>query len=614
MKKGNGSRFKFSEETKARQELTLVALGKRPADLIIRCAKVLDVFTLLWKKNQDIVIKGNRIAWVGEAEAWRGEAGEIVSASGEWAVPGFGDSHKHIESGNVAPEFEAELVIPGGNTWTAEGSHEMCNVVGEHNVDFWFIPAAHGSPLKIFVAVGSATPPTVYEHTAGYYGYEEMRGFLKQDARVAGLGEVMDWTSVWDPEAPGYQRLWEVMQATSDARGVLEGHGMGLDDSDRVSAYAAAGLSSDHHIKTGEEGILKLRSGVFIELPRHTLSTVIPYLLEHDIKDWSNISICTDDRDALEAIRDGTMDYNIRTAIEVGASVEVAYAMATYYPARHWHLEHQVGSIAPGRYADVVLMKDLESAKVGRVFVNGKLAAEDGKYLLNVPKIEYPKWARNSIRIGRKLTGEDFAIRAPEGKSEVNAALLEFWHFGEDFITEKMMVRDGGVHPDMERGISKVAVVDRYHNNAGVSKMLWRGVGPRDADSALTSSVCHDNHNIWVVGNSDPAIALAVNTIAEMGGGWALVRHGEVVAKIRLEIGSLMSQRPAREMAADIENFYAVADEMEWIGYQPGTTRVDMSKAFLTCTPWKWVLVAPCKEAPNGLVNVTNGQTHPVVW
>ena len=142
----------------------------------------------------------------------------------------------------------------------------MSNVVGEHNVDFWFIPAAHGSPLKIFVAVGSATPPTVYEHTAGYYGYDEMRGFLRQDARVAGLGEVMDWTSVWDPEAPGYQRLWEVMQATSDARGVLEGHGMGLDDSDRVSAYAAAGLSSDHHIKTGEEGILKLRSGVFIEL------------------------------------------------------------------------------------------------------------------------------------------------------------------------------------------------------------------------------------------------------------------------------------------------------------------------------------------------------------
>ena len=614
MKRAHGNRFEFSEETRMRQELVLVALGKRPADLIIRGATVLDVFTLLWKENQDIVVKGNRIAWVGEAGAWPGEAGDIVAAEEEWAVPGFGESHKHIESGYVSPEFEAELVIPGGNTWTAEGSHEMCNVVGEHSVDFWLIAAAHGSPLKIYVAVGSATPPTVYEHTAGYYGYDEMREFLSRDARVAGLGEVMDWTSVWDPEAPGYQRLWEVMQATADSRAVLEGHGMGLDDSNRVSAFAAAGLSSDHHIKTGEECLLKLRSGLFIELPRHSLATVLPYLLGNGVQDWSNVSICTDDRDALEALRDGTMDYNIRTAIEAGVSVEVAYAMASYYPARHWHLEHQVGSITPGRYADIVLMKDLEKVSVGRVFVNGRLAAEDGEYLLDIPRIEYPDWVRKSIHVGRRLNAEDFAIQAPVGRSKVKAALLEFWHFEEEFLTETMEVRDGQVGPDMKRGISKVAVVDRYHGDAQVSRMFWRGVGPRDSDSALTSSVCHDTHNIWVVGNSDAAMALAVNAVVEMGGGWALVRNGVIVAKIRLEIGGLMSQRPAREVAADIEKFYATADEMEWIGYQPGTTRVDMSKAFLTCTPWKWVLVAPCKEASDGFVNVTNGQTHPVVW
>jgi adenine deaminase len=302
------ARFEFSDEVWTRQELLLVALGQVPADRIITGVTVLDVFNLLWIERQDVVIKGKRIAWVGDTGTWPGSAGEMISAKGQWAVPGFGESHKHIESSYVTPEYEAQLVIPDGNTWSAEGSHELSNVVGNHNVEFWLTAEDKGSPLKIFLAVGSATPPTVYERGGGYYGYREMRGFLDGDLRVAGLGEVMDWSSVANPESPGYQRIWEVIQATWDARGVVEGHALGLVDIDPINAFSAAGLSSDHHIRFAKEVFEKIRRGIFAELHADAARLLIPYLLEKGITDWSNLSVCTDDRDALASLQMGTMD------------------------------------------------------------------------------------------------------------------------------------------------------------------------------------------------------------------------------------------------------------------------------------------------------------------
>jgi adenine deaminase len=286
--------------------------------------------------------------------------------------------------------------------------------------------------------------------------------------------------------------------------------------------------------------------------------------------------------------------------------------MGSYYPARHWHLEHLVGSIAPRRYADIVLLNDPQTVAIDRVFANGVLAARDGKYLLEVPKIDYPDWASDTIQVGRELTAADFLIAAPKGKIEVTAALLAPFYWGKDYMTEILPVNEGTVHPDAERGISKVALVDRYHGKGQVAKMFWKDVGPVDSESALASSNAHVLHNIWVVGNSDAAMALAVNTIAEMGGGWSLVRNGHVVATVRLEIGGLMSQRPVAEVAAELETLYAQADAMQWIG-KPGLPR-HLDKSFLTCTPWNWVLVAPYEGNPHGFVNVTNGAIHPVVW
>ena len=602
----------LTEEVQTRQSLLATALERASADLIIRNVTILNVFTSEWIKDQDIVVRGQRIAWVGDAGTWSGESKAEFDASGEWAVPGFGESHKHIESSYLTPEYEAALVIPRGNTWTMEGSHELSNVVGDYNVEFWLEAEKAGSPLKIFPTIGSATPPTVYEKGGGYYGHKEMDAFMKYDLRVSGLGEVMDWPAVSNPDSPGNERIWGMIRATWENRGVVEGHGSGLVTPNEINAFAAAGLSSDHEVRRNEEGLLKVRAGVFLEVRPDTARTLFPYLIENGLSDWSNISVTTDDRDVAATIQLGAMDYNIRNAIESGVPTISAYQMGSYNTARHFHVEHLVGSIAPGRYADIVLLDDPDTVSITRVIANGQLASDKTTYLLNIPEIKYPEWASKTMNVGRPLKAADFVIHAPGNREEVDVALMEPFYFAPDFMRDTMPVTSGIVLPDTDRDISKVAVVDRYHGTAAVSKMFWKNVGPRTKDSALASSQSHDLHNIWVLGNDDSAMALAANTVAEMQGGWALVAEGKVVAQVRLEVAGLVTSRPVDEVAEEVEALYDAADEMEWIG-NPGLPE-RMRFAFLTASPWKWQLVAPYEGNPGGFVNVTNGDTHPVIW
>lgn len=603
----------LSPETLVRQSLVQVALAREPADVILKGATVLNVVTAEWEKNQDIVIRGERIAWVGKSGGWTGKAKLVIDARGEWAVPGFGESHKHIESTYLTPEYEATLVIPRGNTWTVEDSHEISNVVGNRNVQFWLEAEAKGSPLKIFPSVGSATPPTVYEQGGGYYGYKEMRDFLLADKRVISLGEVMDWPAVNDPKSRGRQRIWEMMQATTDGRGVIEGHGSGLVDPGSINAFSAAGLSSDHESREPGEGLEKIRRGVFLEVRVDTARDLFPFLLKQGLKDWSNLSVTTDDRDVYATLQLGSMDYNIRNAIEAGVPTITAYQMGSYNTARHFHIEHLVGSITPGRYADVVLLSNPDKVQITRVFANGKLASRKGEYLLPVPKITYPEWITRTLNIKRSILASDFTIRAPAGRTSVNVALMEPFFFGPDFIRDTMPVKaDGTVVADASRGITKVAVVDRYSGAAPVSRMFWRNAGPKTPGTALASSQSHDLHNIWVVGNDDAAMALAVNTIHGMQGGWALVSQGKVLATVKLEVGGLMTPRPVAAVAAELEALHAAADKIDWISGPGLPDRLRF--AFLTASPWKWQLVAPYPGNPVGFVNVSTGATHPVVW
>jgi adenine deaminase len=607
--------FAFNEETKTRQDLVLVSLGQEPADLVVRGAKVLNVFTHTWSPDQDIVIKGKRIAWVGPEGQWTGpyDKAKIFDAKDYTAVPGFGEPHIHIESSLLSPEYDGAMSIPFGVTWSTEGSHEFSNVNGEHNVDFWLMARKAGSPFKIFPALGSATPPTAYESGGGYYGYEEVGKLIDSDPWVIGLDEVMDMSEVWKPGFPGHDRIWQCIQATEDKRGVVEGHGAGLFKLSEINAFAAAGLTSDHELKQAQESWEKLSRGVFLELRVETIDPAIKYFVQQGIQDWSNISVTTDDRNAAMVLKMGAQNLQIKTAIDAGAPVEAAYAMASFNIAKHWHLDTLVGSIAPGRYADIVLLKgDPKLVQVDKVFCDGQLAADGGKYLLPVTKVNYPDWATRTMNVGRELTAKDFIIKAPPGKTTVTAAAFPPFYMEDQLLSVTLPVKDGEVQRDDAQSVTKAAIVDRYKGKGLVSKMFRTAVGPKTPDSAISCSINHDLHNIWVLGSSDSAMALAANEVAKMEGGWVLVKEGKVVARVPLEIGGLMSARPAEAVAKDMENLWAAGDTMEWFG-QPGIPR-EMIFGFITCTPFKWVLVAPYAGNPGGLVNVADGETHPVVW
>ena len=612
----------FNEETLTRQRLVRVALGYEEADLLLRGATVLNVHSTTWKPDWDIVISGERIAWTGPRGQWPGTAREIVSVEGLWAVPGFGEAHKHIESTMLSPEYEADLVLRFGTTWNVEASHEFSNVNGEKNVEFWLTARKAGSPFKIFPSLGSATPPTGWEESGGYYGYGEIAAGIAQHPWVTGLDEVMDWPAVVNPKNPGYQRIWENIQATIDNRGVVEGHGFGLFDLPNICAFAASGISSDHELATGEETWDKIERGLFVEL-RPIGAAVTKYLVDHGLKDWSNVAVTTDDRNAETTLRQGAMDYNIRAAIEVGVPPEIAYALGSYNTARHFRIDHWVGSITPGRYADVVLLSDPATVKIEAVYADGKKVSQRGKPLLPVPAIDWPDWATKTINLGGLIEPSQFVIKAPPGRDTVQAAILELFYWQPDLPTATLPVSDGFVQRDHSQRITKVALLDRYSGQIRVSKMFWKNIGIATPDSAICCSIVHDNHNAWVTGSSDEAMALAVNTMAEIDGGYVLVREGKVVSTLRLEVGGLMTARTAEAFAENLLQMRAQMSQMEWLeegrhwiqdflGVDHATEA--MIYGFLTCPPWHWIMIPPTDGVPEGLINNRTGQTHPVVW
>ena len=609
------------KEIAIRQDLTLTALGKRPADRVLRVGRLLDVHSRMWLQDQEIIIKGRRIAHVGPAGSWQGEAEERLHEPDLSAVPGFGEAHKHIESSHLTPEYEAALVMPRGVTWVCEASHEFSNVNGGRNLEFWLEARRRGSPMKIFPLPGSAVPPTAYEWGGGWFGYDEQKSFMAESLMVAGLDEVMDWPSVWNPDNPSYDRLWGMIRATFEARGVVEGHAAGLRDLGTINAFAAAGMASDHEGWFLEEVFEKLTHGLFVELRPHSLPDIVKGLIGKGLSDWSQVAFVTDDRSASDTLKIGATDHNARLAIESGLAPEIAIQCVTINPARHMRLTPWVGSVAPGRFADIVLLGDVARLEVVKVYADGQKAAEAGRYEGPLPAIDWPDWATKTVNLGRMVTAEDFRIAAPDaGAATAKAALLRPFHWHDDFITMELPVADGAVQRDESRNVTKFAIVDRFSGEAKVSKMFWLGTGPRTADTALGATLGHDKHNIWVTGSSDAAMAMVANELGEQQGGWVLVTGGKVVARVHYEVGGLMTARPAAVLDAEMQALYAAGAKIDWM-YEPTFSPrwwpgfpERLSFATLTCAPWRWVLVAPSPLAPEGFVNVATGATHPIVW
>ena len=352
------------------------------------------------------------------------------------------------------------------------------------------------------------------------------RASWTESLMVTGLDEVMDWPAVWNPENPSYKRIWGMIQAT-----------FGRAASSKAMARACATCrpstplpprASPPTMKAGrpEEIWDKLTPRpVHRDLRRYAMPEIVAWLLGEGPQDWSQIAFATDDRSASDTLEMGATDHNVRVAIEAGLAPEIAIQCVTINPARHMRLTPWVGSVAPGRFADIVLLDDVEQALDCRGLGRWAQVSEGTDYLGPVPastgRNGRPRPSISSARSSR----EDFAIAAEPGRKTMQAALIRPFHWHADFITMELPVRDGAVQRDESRNVTKFAIVDRFSGEAKISRMFWRGCGPRTPDTAVGCTVAHDKHNIWVVGSSDAAMAKVVNRVAEIGGGWALVQR-----------------------------------------------------------------------------------------
>ncbi|MDQ3419653.1 MAG: amidohydrolase family protein [Acidobacteriota bacterium] len=585
----------------ARLRLMRVALAQEPADLVITDGTMLDTITGELLPGWGVAIAGERIAAVGDVARHIGPKTTRISARGLTLVPGFVDAHYHCESSRLSARRHAEVTLPQGLTAYFEGTHEITNAArGLPGVEY-FVQAGRRLPQKIYPCVSSATPPSPVETTSGHIGYREVAlAFERWPEEARGIDEVMDLPRVLD----GSARLHGVIQATLDDRRVVAGHGS--PPLDVLDGWIAAGVMSSHSARIAE-AITMLRKGVHLQLKTERSGDMIRQFLELPLRDWRNVGLAVDDRTAADLLDRGGMDYEIRSAIALGIPPITAYQMGTINNAAHWQVAHLHGVLAPGRYADIVIVSDFDKVVVDRVFANGRLVAANGQLTGPLDASPIHPALRNTVRLSRELRGSDFEIPAPPNRSEVRAYVLPPRYFSRDLgpITKTLPVSAGRAQRDLRRGITKLAIIERYGKGMSIGCSFWElGFD----EGAIAWTVHHDHHNLAVFGATDEDMAFAANRCAAIEGGYVIVKDGKVLAELSLPIGGLMSDDDPVRVADAIRRLDAVATGLHpsaALAHHP-TDRITFMN--LTCDPWKYSLT------DKGLFDLETQRRLPVVF
>ena len=528
----------------SRSELIEAARGDRPLDVLIQNVKLINVFTCEIYPA-DIGIYGERIALVLPAGSMPLEAKERIDGTGKWAAPGFVDTHLHIESSMVTPANYAAAVLPLGTTVSVIDPHEIGNVLGMEGVRY-MVEASEGLPLRVYISIPTCVPAVPGKETAGAeFTAVEISEMFKLP-RVIAAAEVMDYIGV----VRGNQPISDIVTAALDAGVAIQGHSPLLVGRD-LNAYLAAGIESDHEIRDGNEAVEKLRLGM---LPLLKLSSfgnpvkvVIPAVRDLPFLD---MALCTDDIEPDDIISKGHMDRVVREVIQYGIDPARAYRWASLTGARAYQLK-DLGAIAPGYYANILLLNSLEDVRVNDVLVNGKFVSRDGKLIIDIPEPPVTINPANSVIFSRRPTRETFRIKAPveNGTVEVNTI-----HLLENGMTElhrnAIAVEDGYLKLDRSlNDICYLSVIPRHGQPHPAVTVLLSGLHLRDATMALT--IAHDSHNLLVAGRDPQEMLTAALELEQCGGGIIFVQDGKVLAKLELPIAGLMSPKSVAELAEE---------------------------------------------------------------
>lgn len=536
------------------QDLVAVAMGRKHADTVICNGRWVNVHSGEILPGTDVAIIGGRIAYVGpDASHTIGPNTRLIEAKQRYLVPGLCDAHMHVESGMVTVTEFARAVIPHGTTSMFIDPHEIANVLGLPGVRLMHDEAAT-LPINIYVQMPSCVPSAPGLETPGAsIGPDEVAEAMTWPG-IIGLGEMMNFPGVF----MGDDKMHAEMAATLRAGKVIGGHYASPDLGRAFHGYVAGGPADDHEGTRLEDAVARVRQGMKAMLRLgsawHDVAAQVKAITEMGL-DSRNFILCTDDSHSGTLVGEGHMDRVVRHAIAQGLRPMTAIQMATLNTALHFGVEGDIGSITPGRRADIIISSDLVDLPVEMVISGGELLAEDGSILIDIPAYVYPDFARNSVKPGRRLEAADFVAPSPaaNGRQPATVRTRVIGVIENQAPTQALEcdlpVLNGQIDMDEKQDVCRIALVERHRRTGEVTNGFVSGFG-FNVPCAVASTVAHDSHHMIVVGTDAADMARAANRLAEVGGGVVVFREGRQIALVELPIAGLMSDERAEVVAA----------------------------------------------------------------
>ena len=578
-----------------------VAAGRAPAQTVIRGGIWVNVHTRETLPSHDIAITHGRIACVvPDASYCIGDNTEVIEAEGRYMIPGLCDGHMHIESGMLTPAEFARAVIPHGTTSMFTDPHEIANVLGLDGVRLMHDEALL-QPINVFTQMPSCAPSAPGMETTGFEISAEDVAEAMNWPGIVGLGEMMNFPGVSNADP----KMLAEIAATQNAGKTVGGHYASPDLGPAFAAYVAGGPADDHEGTCKEDAIARMRQGMrsMIRLGSawYDVENQITAITEKGL-DSRNMILCTDDCHSGTLVNDGHMNRAVRHAIQCGCDPLVALQMATINTATHFGLEREIGSLTPGRRADVILTSNLRTLTIEKVIARGQLIAMDGIIITECPHLDWPDSARQTVNMGKTVSAADFEVSAPDGANSVTANVIGVVENQAPTKALKMdlPVSDGLV--EGANGTCQIALVERHRATGGVVNAFVSGFG-YEGKMAMASTVAHDSHHMIVVGTDRAHMAMAANRLAEIGGGITIYKDGHETALVELPIAGLMSDKPATEVAASAERMMQAMREC-------GCT---LNNAYMQHSLLALVVIPELRISDLGLVDVRTFEFIPVI-
>ncbi len=521
-------------------------LGKHPCDIKIRNVRLVNVYSGEIYPT-DIYIKGDRIISIDPHAGL--EAKEVIDGHGRFAVPGLIDSHMHFETTMLSPEALASVTVPKGTLTLCADLMEIANVAGREGLRA-MLTALDRLPCRIILEVPSRVPTAPgLETTGAVLGAEEVKEIMGWDESVS-LGE-MDPSKILFVKDEYLHKIADTLAMGK----ICNGHAIGRMGQE-LNVYASSGISDDHECVNEEEMLARLRVGMNVFIREGSTERNLDELIKAVLRSGccpDNISFCTDDKHPNEIQKEGHINYNVKRAIALGCPPIEAIKMATINAAKHFHLESEIGSITPGRAADILLIDKLEEMQPSLVLFKGKAVAENDALTEECPISEYPDWLKDTVHLKNPITAASFEVKSRTENGAATCRIIQM--IDRQIINtceyEAMPVREHVIGNRVEDDILKLAVVERYGKTGTVGIGFVRGF--KLNEGALAFSTSHDHHNIVCVGCNDADMAVAVNEVARIHGGGAVAKNGQVIDSMPLVLGGLMSDKPAPVVMQEID-------------------------------------------------------------